>query len=160
MLIQEKPFFHQRHLRTRVNGIFSTHWSLFSLCTATCILMPWCRRYWKCGVLRKFERSRNFLQRSRFFLTETYVSEKIIQSENLSMSEFNPLTFILITYKSGLLFCHLIWCFLDSTSIPMFSCSYSMGVFFFLLLCWLLLGWLSLFILFYHHSSLKLFLFF
>ena len=39
---------------------------------------------------------------------ETYASEKIIQFKNLSMSEFNPFTFILITYKFGLIFYHLI----------------------------------------------------
>lgn len=70
---------------------------------------------------------------------EASLSEKCIQSENLSMSEFNPFAFSLITYKFGLILPHLICCFLDSMSICMFYCSYTMGGaglahFFFLLL--------------------------
>lgn len=58
---------------------------------------------------------------------EASLSEKCIQSENLSMSEFNPFAFSLITYKFGLILPHLICCFLDSMSICMFYCSYTMG---------------------------------
>ena len=124
MLIQEKPFFHQQHLRTCVNDNFSALWSLFSLRTATCIFNALVS---KIEVWRKFERSRNFLQRSRFFVMEVSLSEKVIQSETLSTSEFNPYTFSLITYKSGLVLYHLICCFLDSMSTCMFYCSYCTG---------------------------------
>ena len=58
---------------------------------------------------------------------EVSLSEKVIQSETLSTSEFNPYTFSLITYKSGLVLYHLICCFLDSMSICMLYCSYCTG---------------------------------
>lgn len=43
-----------------------------------------------------------FLQRPRLFLIDIHISEKIIQSENLSR-----FTFIFITYKFGLVFYRL-----------------------------------------------------
>lgn len=52
-----------------------------------------------------------FLQRHRLFLIGIHISEKIIQSENLSR-----FTFILITYKFGLVFYRL-------TGLVKFSCS-------------------------------------
>lgn len=87
---------------------FSYMLTLIHLCTAICIFIPWCRKHWKWNALPKFEGSKDLLQRPRFFLTETYFSEEITQSENLSMFEFNPFTFILISYKSALIFYHLI----------------------------------------------------
>lgn len=91
----------------------------------------------------KFEGSRDFLQRSRFFLKETCFAEEIIQSENLSMFEFNPFTFMLITYQFELVFSYLMLpiyyiCF----SVPFLT---STGLI--KLIC----------ILFYGLSSLKLF---
>lgn len=39
---------------------------------------------------------------------ETYFAEERSQPETLSMFEFNPFPFILITYNFGLVFYHLI----------------------------------------------------
>lgn len=89
---------------------------------------------------------------------EASLSEKRIQSENLSMSEFNPFAFSLITYKFGLILPHLICCFLDSMSICMFYCSYTMGggrVGSFFFPSFGLTGFITYFILL--SSSLKLF---
>lgn len=108
MFIQEKQFFHQQRLRTCVNNIF-LYTDLYSVCAQQHVFLslgvedP--RSEVHGGSLKGVG---IFLQISRFFLMETYIAEESIQSENLSMFEFNPSPFILITYKFGLVFYHLI----------------------------------------------------
>ena len=91
---------------------------------------------------------------------EASLSEKLIQSENLLMSEFNPFPFSLINYTFGLVLSRLICCFLDSMAICMFYCSYSLGrggvgSFFFFFTSFGLTEFITYFILL--SSSLKLF---
>lgn len=89
MLIQDKQFFHQQHLGTCVNNVF-LYTDLCSVCTAAYLFIPWWRHEMRSAL--RLEGSSDVLQRSRVFLMETYISEKVVPSENLSM-----FTFIFIT---------------------------------------------------------------
>ena len=100
MLIQEKQFFHQQHLRTCVNNMF-LYTDLYSVCVQQHVFLctdedTRCEVHWGRAVI--------FLQKSRFFFYgDLFFWENYPMRESLSLIHLHLL---FITYKFGLAFYH------------------------------------------------------